>query len=304
MATATTDVAKILRKNLMQAYKLYDPTKENNAHRELAGKTIETKQQFEEMAAFGGLALPAGTAEFETPPITEQEQIYTGTYTPTKDSLQFRISEEAFDDEQPNYNILRSYGSDMAGVFHQRMEQQATDEFMNFVNTRTLPNGEVIALATHALDGGATDTNILSPAETASPEALRKLRAQLAKTKAHKGYVMPIMTPVVIECSMDNYDLWEEIKASRNKAQEMSNTTNVQGQYIERIIGLPYATNAERFCVRAAPANKHGRFLLMRKPLAFSEFEYDQDSGSYKISARVRYLFGRLGYRGEQFSLA
>lgn len=303
MATTSTDVPKLLRANLLRAYKLYDPADENNFHRDMAGDVITSKQQFEEMAAFGGLALPTETAEYEAAPVTEQEQIYTGTYTAKKQSLQLRVSAEAFDDEQPNYGIIRSYGTDMGSMFHQRMELDAADEFMNFVETRTLPNGEVIASASHALETG-TDSNILSPAETVSSEALRKMRAQLRKTKAHKGYTMPIMGPIVIEASVDNEDTWEEIKASRNRAHEISNTVNVQGQHISRIIGNPYFTNRERFCVRIGLSRKNGRFMIMRKALKFSEFEYDQDSDSYKIRGNVRYFFGRFGYRGEVFSLA
>lgn len=303
MATSSLDIQKALRKNLMQAYKLYDPAETNNFHRAMAGKIINSKQQFEEMAAFGGLSLPTETAEFEAPPVTEQEQIYTGSYTARKQSLQLRVSQEAFDDEQPNYGIVRSYGTDMAGMFHQRLEADAADEYMNFVDVRTLPNGEVIAIATHQLEAG-TDSNILSPAETASPEALRKMRGQLRRTKAHKGMVMPIMDNVVIECHSDNEDIWDEVWKSRNKAHEMSNTTNVQGQYIASIIGNPYFTNRERFCVRAKGDTKHGRFMIMRKALKFSDFEYDQDAGAFKIRGDIRYIFNRFGYRGEIFSLA
>lgn len=304
MATTLATVDRLGRKNLLQAVKLYDPKKEVNYAREMAGNVIDTQQTFEEIAAYGGLALPSKTTEYGNPPVTEYEQIYAQTFRNNKMMLQFRISNEAFDDEQ-GYGIVRAYGADMAGVFQQKMEIDAADTFMNLANdTSNLgPDQVTLGNANHPLENGV-ESNILSPAETLAPQSVTKMFAKLKKTKAHKGYLMPIVGPGVIECSAENELLARQIMNSVRQQGENSNSSNEVGKMISGVVGNPYFTNVEWFAIRAASNRKHKRFVQIREGFNLVSWKYDEDSDSWKATARSRYVFGSMGFRGVVYSFA
>ncbi len=306
MATTLATVDRLGRKNLLQAVKLYDPDQEVNFARMLAGNIVDSQQTFEEIAAYGGLDLPRVTKEYGKPTQTEYEQIYKATYKSVKVMLQFRISNEAFDDEQ-GYGIVRAYGGDMRAVFQQKMEMDAADQFMNQVNSTLAPfvgpDGVAVASSAHPLKVG-TDSNILSPAETLAPQSVTKMFARLKKTKAHKGGLMPIVGPGVIECSADNELLARQIMNSVRQQGENSNSSNEVGRLISDVIGNPYYTNQEWFAVRTANKRKHKRFLQVREGFTLVSWKYDEDTDSWKATARSRYIFGTMGYRGAVYSLA
>jgi len=299
-------VDRLGRKNLLQAVKLYDPKQEVNFARQMAGNIVDSQQTFEEIAAYGGLSLPSKTTEYGNPPITEYEQIYKATYVNNKMMLQFRISNEAFDDEQ-GYGIVRAYGTDMAGVFQQKMEMDAADQFMNMANSTATPwagpDGAALGSISHPLETG-TDSNMLSPAETLAPQSVTKMFARLKKTKAHKGYLMPIVGPGVIECSAENELLARQIMNSVKQQGENSNSSNEVGKLISGVVGNPYFTNTEWFAVRSANKRKHKRFVQIREGFTLVSWKYDEDTDSWKATARSRYIFGSMGYRGVVYSFA
>jgi len=305
VATTLSMVDRLGRKNLLQAVKLYDPKQDVNFARQMAGNVVDSQQTFEEIAAYGGLALPSKTTEYGNPPITEYEQIYTAQYRNNKMMLQFRVSNEAFDDEQ-GYGIVRAYGTDMAGVFQQKMEMDAADTFMNLAMDATNnpgPDGKALGAIDHPLESG-TESNILSPAETIAPQSVTKMFARLKKTKAHKGYLMPIVGPGVIECSAENELLARQIMNSVKQQGENSNSSNEVGKLISGVIGNPYFTNTEWFAVRTANKRKHKRFVQVREGFTLVSWKYDEDSDSWKATARSRYIFGSMGFRGVVYSFA
>jgi len=305
MPTTLANVDKLGRKNLLQAVKLYDPKQEVNFARQMAGNVVDSQQIFEEIAAYGGLSLPVKTTEYGNPPVTEYEQIYQATYKNNKMMLQFRVSNEAFDDEQ-GYGIVRAYGTDMAGVFQQKMEIDAADTFMNLANdavNNAGPDGVALGSGVHPLESG-TESNILSPAETLAPQSITKMFARLKKTKAHKGYLMPIVGPGVIECSAENELLARQIMNSVKQQGENSNSSNEVGKLISGVIGNPYFTNNEWFAVRIANKRKHKRFVQIREGFTLVSWKYDEDSDSWKATARSRYVFGSMGFRGVVYSFA
>lgn len=305
MATTLSMVDKLGRKNLLQAVKLYDPKQDVNFARQMAGNIIDSQQTFEEIAAYGGLSLPSKTTEYGNPPITEYEQIYTTPYRNNKMMLQFRVSNEAFDDEQ-GYGIVRSYGTDMAGVFQQKMEMDAADTFMNLANDAVNnpgPDTKALGASDHPLEAGV-ESNILSPAETLAPQSITKMFARLKKTKAHKGYLMPIVGPGIIECSAENELLARQIMNSVKQSGENSNSSNEVGKLISGVIGNPYFTNTEWFAVRSANKRKHKRFVQIREGFTLVSWKYDEDSDSWKATARSRYVFGSMGFRGVVYSFA
>lgn len=306
MPTVLATVDKLGRKNLLQAVKLYDPNQEINMAREMAGNIVDTVQTFEEIAAYGGLSLPSKTTEYGNPPQTEYEQIYTAQYRNNKMMLQFRVSNEAFDDEQKGYGVVRAYGSDMASVFHQKMEIDAADTFMNLANdavNNAGPDGVALGSASHPLEIG-TESNILSPAETLAPQSVTKMFARLKKTKAHKGYLMPIVGPGVIECSAENELLARQIMNSVQQQGENSNSSNEIGKLISGVLANPYFTNQEWFAVRIANKRKHKRFVQIREGFNLTSWKYDEDTDSWKATARSRYVFGSMGFRGIVYSFA
>jgi len=306
MATIQANVDRLGRKNLLQAVKLYDPSKEVNFHALMAGNKVTTKQSFEEIAAYGGLDLPVETAEYGSAPITEYEQIYTAQFPNTKMMLEFRISNEAFDDEQ-GYGILKAYGTDMAGVFHQKMEMDAADRFMNNAADGTNypgPDGVALGSASHPLANGATASNILSPAESLSPLSVTTALAMLKKTKAHKGYLMPIIGPVYIECSAEDELLAEQIRESVQQQGTSDNDKNVVGRKIAGVIGNPYFTNPRWWAIRIAANNKHKRFMQIRENFNLTHWGYQKSNDSWEATARARYVFGTMGWRGAVYSFA
>src|SRR4051812_23245520 len=116
-ATTTNGNPDIMRSNLLRAIKAYDDQPEMTFFDELAGNILSSDQLFEIAAQVSGLPLPQVTAEYGVVPTADMQQIAKKTYTPQKRTLQFRMSDEAFINDQ--YGIVKSYGNVLAGVFKQ-----------------------------------------------------------------------------------------------------------------------------------------------------------------------------------------
>jgi hypothetical protein len=305
-ATTVAQVEDLLHRGLNQGIRLYNVEEEFNEGMKLSGNKITSKEQLYEIAAYGGLDLPSRTLEYGAPQTTSQAKVYGYTWRHKKWMLTFQMSNEAYTDEQ-GHGIIRGYAKELAGVFQAVDQIDAADTFLNLVDDGTNNpgpyNAEPLAYASHALRGAGTYSNLLDPAETASPDAVRKLVANLKKTKAHKGRVAPIIGPVVIMCSADDELIFQEIWQSIGKAHEESNTKNVLKSMISDITGNPYATNANRFGVRIANNSKHKGFEMVREPFTIAKVEYIKND-SYEVTAKMRKVRGWMDWRGYAFSLA
>jgi hypothetical protein len=304
--TVVANVEKVLHTGLNREILLYDTSVEYDEHMMLAGNKVETKEQYFEIAAYTGLDLPARTDEYGSIQATSQAEVFNFKFRNKKFMLKVNMSNEAYDDEQGKA-IVKAYARDLKVVFHQATEIDAADTFLNLVTDATNnpgPNGEALAVSNHALKAG-TYSNILSPAETASPDALRKLNAIQKKTKAHKGMLSIKLPPYIVFCSADDEVLWHEIWKSTGKAQENSNTTGEPyRKMIAGIVGSPYATNASRWGIRVANNAKHKGFHQVREEFKIVQVRYDDTNDSYVVTARKRFVNGWYDWRGFAYSLA
>lgn len=309
MATTIDKITKLGRKNLWQAVKLYDRDDEVNMAEDMAGNLPDTKQSFEEIAAYGGLSLASRTDEYGNPPQTDYEQIYDATYTATKQGLQFRISREAFNDEQ-GYGIVSAYGNDMAASFHLRMEMDAADQFMNYADQASSPwagpDGLAVGSASHTLYDGSTQSNILSPAETIAWSSVSKMIYTLKRNKAHKGFINPIMGPFVLECHVNKEHLAEQLIHNPMQYGTTDHNPNVlnKNRRISRILANPFFDNVNWWSIRVENKKRHGRFRMLREAFQLMGWKYDEDTDSFKATAYARYLFGHVRYHGVMYSFA
>lgn len=304
MPSSIATCLKLGRKNVMQIVKLYDTDLDADLVDDLAPRKIMTTQDFEEAAAYAGLGLPVKTLEFGVAPQSEYEQIYDQTFTQDKLMLEFRVSGERLRNDQ--YGIVKAHARDMMLNFDIKANMDAADRFMNLaadvVNNPVPGLLEAFASNTHATDG-PTFSNLLTPAETLSPQALTKMFRLGSQTRAHKGHLSPIVGTWDLEVADGNIIPAEMIKFSSGQAQEMSNNTNRVSKRLGKIIGNPWFVNPEWFAIKIANKLRHGCFEQVRTKFALTGFKYEQSNDSFVATAMREHVFGILGVRGKVFSM-
>ena len=113
-----------------------------------------------------------------------------------------------------------------------------------------------------------------------------KAKQLLKKQIAHKGYLMPVVGPMVLEVSAENELYAQQVLQSSQIAETNQNAKNVLSGIT--LIANPYFTNAERWCLRSASGRKCKRFKLTREDFQLLSWRYDDDSDSFKATAAKR----------------
>jgi len=309
MATTTTTLSvagnpDLMRKNLLMAKKLYDATPRRRFSETLAGRSISSDQLFEIMAMASGLDLPQITPEYGAIPSSDMYQAYRKQYTPQKRTLQFRMSDEAFINDQ--YGIVKSYGTILAGNFALAEDRAAANAFMNFANNSAListPQGTALGSTSQPLETG-TDANTFTVAQTLGPIALEDAINLLMSQKAHKGYEMPKYGPFQLEVAPRNNHNARRIVGSTKLAGGNMNDENVLDSDITKVVVVPMFTNPEWWSLRSINNDEHPRFKLERYGFKNTGIVYDEDTDSWKVTAKQSYLFDVNDYRGTFYSFA
>lgn len=301
MATGTYGNSDLMRKNLLMAYKAYDEQPKMTFWKDLAGRVMSSDQLNEVAALTGGLALPQIVGEYGNPPQDDIQQIQRKVYTPQKRMLQFRMSDEAFINDQ--YNIVKGYGAMMAGVFQQAKEIAAA-VYLNGATDSTIistPFSQPLASTAHPLQTG-TDSNTFVTQQTLGIIALEDANNNLQLQQAHKNYPMPKYGPFQLEVHPRNNMLSERLVHAGGLPQTNNNDTNpVSGQIKKRLVN-PYFANPEWWCLRSVDAEQQGRLCLTRFGFKLTAIVYDPDTDSWKVTAKESYLFDVVDYRGSFYS--
>lgn len=301
MATGTNGNVDLMRKNLLMAYKAYDATPKMTFWKDMAGRVMSSDQLNEVVALAGGLALPSITPEFGNPPQDQVQQIGRKVYTPQKRMLQFRMSDEAFINDQ--YGIVKGYGTMMAGVFQQAKEIGAAVYLNGAIDATiiTTPMGQTLSSTAQPLAVG-TDSNTFATQQTLGIIALEDANNNLQLQQAHKNYPMPKYGPFQLEVHPRNNMLSERLIHAGGLPQTNNNDTNaVAGQIKKRIVN-PYFSNPEWWCLRSIDAQQQGRLCLTRYGFKMTGLDYDPDTDSWKVTAKESYLFDVVDYRGAFYS--
>ncbi len=309
MATTTSSGSlsgnpDLMRKNLMLAVKGYNEQSPNpNYQRLISGRTITTEQLGEVAAMASGLGLPTVVAEYGAVPSEDMIEVARKTYLQQARKMQFRISDEAFINDQ--YGIMKGYGKELALAFDVAKEIAAANAFMNFVTGTTVTTtmrAQSLANTAHTISGGLTDSNTFTTQQTLGPIALEAALTALLDQKAEKGYVASKRGPYVLEVATRNKYLAERIVGSDKLAGGNQNDKNALSSDITSVICDEYFTNPEWWCVRVADKDRQPRFMLSRFPFKVTDLTFDQDVDAWKVMAKESYLFDVVDYRGTFYS--
>jgi len=246
---------------------------------------------------------PQITAEFGLVPIEDMLQGATAQYKGQKRTLQIRISDEAFINDQ--YGILRGYATQLKMVFDQAQEI-AGAVYLNAPTssaTIALPTGQPLASTAQPLDIG-TDSNTFTTQQTLSITALEDARSNLMLQKADKGYPAPKVGAMVLEVAPKNGLLAERlVEPNKNYPTTPNNDSNKFADQGVTVITSPYATNPEWWCLRMADNAQHKRFKLVRYGFKLmGDPFYDRNNDSWLQGAKENYLYGSMDYRGTFYS--
>jgi len=294
----------IMRSTLLMAVKLYEDEPRQTFYGDIAGKILTTEQAYEESATVSGIGLPLITSEYGQVPTDDVYTPYTKRHQPVKRTLQLRISDEAFINDQ--YGIIKQYGTLLKGAFEQAKEIAAAVYLNGCLSTSllALPSGQPLSSSAHPLDPqvGANDTNTFATQQVFGVIALEDAVNNLMMQKAHKGYPAPKPGPFVLEVHPKNALLARRIVASTQLPGTSNNDKNVVAGSISKLIASPYYTNQEWWSLRSASNNEHKRFMLQRYGFKLVPITYDEDNDSWKVTAKESYLFDAMDYRGTFYS--
>ncbi|MBS1721228.1 MAG: hypothetical protein JST35_12345 [Armatimonadetes bacterium] len=307
MATSTTNLSlqgnpDLMRKNLLMAKKLYEEKARRKNYMTLSGRKISSNQLNEVIAMASGLDLPQVTPEFGAIQTSDMEQVARKVYTPQKRTLQFRVSDEAFINDQ--YGIIKSYGTLLASVFDQAREIAASVYMNGALDTSIIstPQGKPLAATDHPLASGTDSNTFAGVQQTLGPIALEEAINQLMSQKAHKGYAAPKYGPFQLEVAPRNNFLARRIVGAVNQAGGNSNDPNALRDDVTKIVVVPQFTNPEWWCLRSIAEEEQPRFMLQRYAFKVMPIVYDEDVDAWKITAKESYLFDVNDYRGTFYS--
>lgn len=291
----------LLRKNLLMAVDYFDKTPEITYWKDLAGMVKPSDQLNEIIAAVSGLALPQVTGEYGVAPQDDITSPARKVYTPQKRMLQFRMSDEAFINDQ--YGVVKGYGTELAGVFATAKEIAAAVYLNGALNTSIIstPLGAALSSASQPLAMGF-DSNTFTTQQTLGIIALEDATNLLLNQQAHKNYPMPKYGPFQLEVATRNAKLAERLTTAGQLPTTNNNDKNVVAGKIGRVIASPYFTNPEWWCLRSMNPAKQSRFCLTRYGFKLTELVYDGDTDSWKVTAKESYLFDVVDYRGAFYS--
>jgi hypothetical protein len=295
----------IMRSNLLMAVKMYDEKPKLAFYNRIAGKILTTEQAYEETALVSGLMMPKVTDEYGPVPVDDITSPYWKRHKPEKRTLQFRVSDEAFINDR--YGIMKSYGTLLKSAFDQAREVAAA-VFLNSCTSPSListPAGQPLSSASHPLDASASpnvDANTFVTQQTLGVIALEDAAMGLRNQRAHKGYPSPKVPPFVLEVATRNGMVAKRLVAAGNLPTTNNNDKNVIANDVADVIVSPYFTNPEWWSLRCQDDSQHRRFMLQRYKFKLMPIVYDEDTDSWKITAKECYLFDVADYRGVWYS--
>jgi hypothetical protein len=292
----------IMRSTLLMAVRMYDQSPPISFYKKIAGKVLTSEQAYEETALVSGLMMPIVTPEYGVVPTDDVTTPYVKRHQPQKRTLQFRVSDEAFINDQ--YGILKGYGSLLKGVFEQAKEVAAAMYLNGCLDSNQIktPAGQPLSSSAHPLDGGATDSNTFTTQQTLGVIALEDAVMNLMNQKAHKGYPAPKAGPFLLEVAPRNGMLAQRLIGSVNLPTTNNNDKNVVANSVRDLVVSPYYTNPEWWSLRSIDPGQHKRFMLQRYGFKLMPIVYDEDNDSWKVTAKESYLFDVADYRGTFYS--
>lgn len=308
-ATTTYGNPDLMRKNLLKAVELYDKTPRRKFYDKLAGNVLTTDQLFEIAAQVGGIDLPTTVPEYRLIPSTQIEQVARKQYNYKVQKLQFRVSDDAFINDQ--YGIMRAYGTLLTGVFAQ-VKDILGAVFMNGCLSTAListPMGQPLSSSAHPLEVG-TDSNTFTVQQNLNVLSLQDATSALLNQKAHKGQPAPKFGPFQLEAATTNNHVAKQLIGAERLAQTNFNDPNTvagnsndddMGAVTKAIIN-PYFVNFGWWGLRSIDNTQHNRFMLNRYGFKLQPIVYDSDNDSWKATAKEAYLFDVFDYRGTFYS--
>lgn len=291
----------LLRKNLLMAKKLYDDQPRRTYWQKMAGKVMSSDQLNEIVALASGLALPQIVGEYGNPPQDTMTSPGRKVYTPQKRMLQFRMSDEAFINDQ--YGIVKSYGTLMGGVFLHAKEIAAAIYMNGAIDPTiiTTPLGATLASTAQPLQTGF-DSNTFGTQQTLGIIALEDATNNMQLQQAHKNYPMPNFGPFMLEVHPRNNLLGQRMVKAGLIPQTNNNDVNAVADQISDVLSNPYFVNPEWWALHSTDANNQGRIMITRYGYKNTGITYDEDTDSWKVTSKESYLFDVVDYRGCYYS--
>lgn len=313
MSTAANAVASTGARELFRGISLWNPDKKPAVANKLVNnQLIKDTRSFLKIATFTGPGLPQAMEEFDAFPEDQYAELDNATFTCDKWGLKLRFSREVWKDNQfPE--LMRNYGTDLRKRFFDRREILVTNKHFNNADTNLAPNGEAFADAAIPLDdeaaeilGEATYSNLLDPAETASPDMADRMAQMLMYEPDNKGILNGHMPPFDIFTAPKWFGTWTQIKKSTESFDpaQQSPGYNYAATLIRNIIPLGYATHLDRTLMQATGDREQHSFIWDREEFDLNPLRYDDDNDSMVASAVSRLVTDEFHQRGRVYSLA
>lgn len=226
-----------------------------------------------------------------------EKQGYISRYTNLAYALGYIVTKEEIDD-----NLYMEVAQRRTGQLAFSMRQTRETVSANVLNrgfNSDFKGGDAVELfsASHPVQGGGTQSNILSPAADLSETAIENLVIQVRKAENDPGLKISLMPQCLIVSPDESFNAERILNSvlQNNTDDNAINALRSMGVFPGGIVVNHYLTDADAWFVKTnAP---RGLQFMDRVPTEFSQ-DNDFDTENAKYKAYTRFSVGWTDWRG------
>jgi hypothetical protein len=292
--TATTNglstTGNMHHNGMYDVINLYNSQRPDYAQ-ELIGRTISTKQLYEEIAQWSGLGPAAPMNEASGVPFDTATTPYSKKFYPTIKAIGWDVSDDAL--ETDRYGKLKNFAS-MAAQSHYVTEQQEAADVINYMTSTSASrlgiDGVALVSTSHPTK---TTTWSNRPATDLylGALALEQAENEMMDQMAYRDYPFPQPGPYKLFVSPANRGLATRLTETKQLPGGNDNDVNAAGRLISKVVVNPFQTQRQYWMLRVAADTGHGLFMLQRRPITIKE-GYDIRVPTNVFIATSVYIFG------------
>lgn len=266
--------------------------KENpNLAAALVGRTITTKELYEEIAQWSGLGPAADMLEAEGVPFDEATSPFSKKFYPTIKAIGFEMSMEAMDTDV--YRKLRTYAQ-MFAQSHYVAEQQAAADIINYMTSTATSrlgiDGVALVSAAHPT---RTSTWANRPATDVAlgPLTLEQAINEMMDQLAYRDYPWVQPGPFNLYCATANNGIANRLLSAQGLPGSADNDKNYAGGRVKSLQVNPFVTQSGYWFLRASSNTNHGLFKLARRGVTIKD-GFDIRTPAHVWIAVASYVYG------------
>lgn len=257
----------------------------------IVGRTITTKELYEEIAQWSGLGPAADMLEADGVPFDEATTPYSKKFYPTIKAIGFEMSMEAYETDM--HGKLKQYAQ-MFAQSHYVADQQAAADLINFMistaSTRLGIDGVPLVSTAHPTRS-ATWSNRPATDIALGPLALEQGINEMMEQLAYRDYPWVQPGPFNLYVGTTNNGVANRIFSAEHLPGSNDNDKNYAGGRLKSVQVNPFITNRGYWLLRSTSNSNHGLFKLKRRGITIRE-GFDIRVPAHVYIAVASYVYG------------